>query len=166
MDLVDLPVVGNRFTWFNSSGRCKSRLDIFLVSEDRINRWKLKAQCVCDRDISDHRPVWLKSNNLNWGPKLFKVFNSWMEHPEFLKFVRYCLNSFTFSGTSTFIIKEKFKALWDKLRWWNLNIFGLIDLRIQEGVVCLNEIERDMLQDRVKQSIVNIKKRSEAWELI
>ncbi|CAK8534971.1 unnamed protein product [Lathyrus sativus] len=72
MKLVDLSVVGNRFTWFSFNGRCKTRLDRFLISEGLLKEWKLDVKYVGDRDISGHRPIWVKSSNSNWGPKLFK----------------------------------------------------------------------------------------------
>lgn len=38
MNLVDLPVVGNRFTWFIFNGSYKSRLDRLLIYEELINK--------------------------------------------------------------------------------------------------------------------------------
>lgn len=66
MELLDIPVIGNLYTWFNSSGSCKSILDRFLISEvlskecgvmvqhvglyvggnhRRINFWKPIVEC-------------------------------------------------------------------------------------------------------------------------
>ncbi|MCI69330.1 endonuclease/exonuclease/phosphatase family protein, partial [Trifolium medium] len=33
MAVVDLPVLGNKFSWFSSDGKAMSRLDRFLISE-------------------------------------------------------------------------------------------------------------------------------------
>ncbi|CAK8576177.1 unnamed protein product [Lathyrus sativus] len=71
--LIDLLVVGNMFTSFNSSGKCRSRLDRILLSDYLIRRWKVVAQKVDDKDVLDHRLVWLYSNNANWEPKTFKL---------------------------------------------------------------------------------------------
>ncbi|XP_058751026.1 uncharacterized protein LOC131624048 [Vicia villosa] len=88
MNLVDVPVIGSIHTWINPGGTASSRLDIFLLSEGIIQDWNIVAQVTGDRDISDHRPVWIKASNLDWGPKPFKVFNSWFQHKDFLKFVK------------------------------------------------------------------------------
>ncbi|XP_058766091.1 uncharacterized protein LOC131639623 [Vicia villosa] len=43
MDLVDLPTIGGKFTWFNSNGQAMSRIDRFLLSEDFIEDWKVNS---------------------------------------------------------------------------------------------------------------------------
>ncbi|XP_050874962.1 uncharacterized protein LOC127078559 [Lathyrus oleraceus] len=123
MELVDPPVVRNKFTWINSNARAKSRLDKFLLFEGLINSWKIVAQQVGDKDILDHKPVWIKESNANWGPKPFKVFKNWYDHPGFLDFVKKEWNSFHIKGNASYVVK-KFKLLRDKLHWWNKMIFG------------------------------------------
>lgn len=60
LEVVDIPVVGNMFTWYNSDCRPKSGLDRFLGSEGIISRWKILGQVTGLRDISDHKPIWIK----------------------------------------------------------------------------------------------------------
>ncbi|XP_058785067.1 uncharacterized protein LOC131659978 [Vicia villosa] len=81
MELLDVPVLGNKHTWINSNGTASSRLDRFLLSEEIVQSWNVMAQRFGNRDISDHRPIWILTNKLNWGPKPFKVFKPWFEHP-------------------------------------------------------------------------------------
>lgn len=73
MELMDDPTVGNRFTWISSDDNARSRLDIFIVSEEIIDWWKITPQEIISIDISNHSPVWIKASDLNWGPKPFKV---------------------------------------------------------------------------------------------
>ncbi|XP_058776653.1 uncharacterized protein LOC131650973 [Vicia villosa] len=144
MKLEDVPVLGCIHTWINSSGSASSRLDRFLISEGLISDWKIVAQCSGSRDISDHRPVWIKSSNLDWGPKPFKVFNAWFQHKDFLGFVKTAWDSFQVRGKKYFVIREKFRMLKEKLIWWNKHVFGWIDLKIDDGVEELNELETDL----------------------
>ncbi|MCH82646.1 hypothetical protein A2U01_0003457, partial [Trifolium medium] len=72
MELVDIPVIGKKFSWFSADGRAMSRLDRFLLSDNFIAKEEVSGQWIGDRDISDHCPVWLICSNLNWGPKPFK----------------------------------------------------------------------------------------------
>lgn len=65
MDMVDLPSIGNRFTWSNKDGSAKSILDRFLLSEYLVDRWKIFGQLISVKYISDHSPVWLKANDTN-----------------------------------------------------------------------------------------------------
>ncbi|KAI5431842.1 hypothetical protein KIW84_035840 [Lathyrus oleraceus] len=59
-----------------------------------MNHWKVLGQEIGLKDISDHTSVWIKTNDLNWGPKPFRVFNCWFYHPEFRSFVVDSWNSF------------------------------------------------------------------------
>ncbi|CAK8544093.1 unnamed protein product [Lathyrus sativus] len=43
MEVVDLPTIGNQFTWFNSDGKAKIMLDHFLVPKGILGSWKLVA---------------------------------------------------------------------------------------------------------------------------
>ena len=73
--LIDVPLIGNKFTWFSPDGKAMSKLDRFLFSEGILNTWGIDNQKVLQRDISDHYPIVLSANNINWGPKPFKVNN-------------------------------------------------------------------------------------------
>ncbi|XP_058756407.1 uncharacterized protein LOC131629638 [Vicia villosa] len=132
IELVDVLVLGCIHTWINSSGSASSRLDRFLISDGIIQWWKIVAQCSGSRDISDHRPVLIKTSNLDWGPKPFKVFNTWFQHKDFICFVKSAWDSFHVRGKKFFVIREKFRLLKEKLFWWNKNVFGWVDLQIEE----------------------------------
>lgn len=73
MELVDVPMLGKKFTWFSANGKSRSKIDRFLLSEDLITEWKISAQWVGNRDISDHCPIWLMSKSVNWGQNLFDL---------------------------------------------------------------------------------------------
>ncbi|CAK8569448.1 unnamed protein product [Lathyrus sativus] len=111
MELIDLSILSNKFTWCLSSGSCRSRLDRFLILQRLINLWNIKAQYVGDKDISDHRPIWIKANITNWGPKLFKVFDCWYKHPGFVEFVKNEWNYIVIEGDVAHVLKEKLKHL-------------------------------------------------------
>ncbi|XP_058775955.1 uncharacterized protein LOC131650251 [Vicia villosa] len=87
IDLVDIPCKGKKFTWYSGNGLAMSRIDRFLVSEVVVDRWVLVGQLVGERDISDHCPVWLVKDNINWGPKPFKFNDEWFSLNSFLPFV-------------------------------------------------------------------------------
>lgn len=87
------------------------------------------AQIMGRKDISDHSLVWIKLSNLEWGPKPFKVFNAWFLHKDFLCFIKSSWESFQVQGNKYFVIKEKFRLLKERLKWWNENVFGWVDLK-------------------------------------
>jgi exonuclease III len=65
MEVVDLPILGRRFTWFHSSGRAMSRIDRVLVSEEWLEVWRQISLWVLPRDVSDHCPLLLKRNGFD-----------------------------------------------------------------------------------------------------
>ncbi|MCH90510.1 hypothetical protein A2U01_0011426, partial [Trifolium medium] len=141
LEVIDIPVTGKKFTWFSSDGSVMSRLDHFLLSEGFIEKGGISNQCIGDRDISDHCPIWLMSSKLNWGPKPFRFNNCWLEHPDFLAFVKTTWENMEIQGKKAFIIKEKLKRLKEALKVWNHEVFGILDLKIDKTVKELNEVE-------------------------
>ncbi|PNX75860.1 cysteine-rich receptor-like protein kinase, partial [Trifolium pratense] len=141
LEVIDIPVLGKKFTWFNSDGSAMSRLDRFLLSDGFILKGGISNQWVGSRDISDHCPIWLECSIINWGPKPFKFNNCWADHPDFLDFVKITWESLEVSGKKAFVLKEKLKMLKVALRKWNKEVFGITDLGIDKTVKELNEIE-------------------------
>ncbi|XP_020232360.1 uncharacterized protein LOC109812732 [Cajanus cajan] len=80
MELIDIPLVGKRFTWFKSDDSMMSRLDRVLVSESWSAQWGVGYVEVIPRDVSDHCPLILNHKVLNWGPKPFRFNNCWLSH--------------------------------------------------------------------------------------
>ncbi|GAU22765.1 hypothetical protein TSUD_129770 [Trifolium subterraneum] len=141
MELVDVPVLGKKFTWFSADGKSMSRIDRFFMSDGFAAKYDITGQSIRDRDISDHFPVWLIVSSNNWGPKPFRVINGWLDHPDFFPFVENTWKSFDVHGKKAFILKEKFKLLKGCLRKWNREVYGYLDLNIDKTVNDINDIE-------------------------
>ncbi|CAK8535258.1 unnamed protein product [Lathyrus sativus] len=109
MQLTDIPCLGVRFTWFSGCGKVMSRLDIFLLSDNLIPMWNITAQWIGFWDISDHCPIWMKS-------KCAKI---------------------ELVGRGDYRLCEKLMRLKERLKWWNKNVFGWIDLGVENDVKML-----------------------------
>jgi exonuclease III len=144
LEVIDVPVLGKKFSWFSADGKSMSRIDRFLLSDGFITSQGISGQWIGDRDISDHCPIWLVSSPVNWGPKPFRVINGWMEHPELYSFVENAWKGFSVHGKKAFVLKEKFKLLRECLRKWNREVFGILDLNIDKTVKELNDIESNL----------------------
>ncbi|XP_058747128.1 uncharacterized protein LOC131620126 [Vicia villosa] len=81
---IDPPCKEKKFSWFGGDGRCKSRLDRFLVTNSVMDRWGVVGHFIVQRDISDHCPVWLTVDSEDWGPKPFKFNNEWFKDKDFM----------------------------------------------------------------------------------
>lgn len=80
--------MGGKFTWLISNGKAMSRINGFLLSESFIEDWKVEAQSIGVRVVSDHSPIWINENLRNWGPKPFRFNNGWLKHTNFKSFVK------------------------------------------------------------------------------
>ncbi|XP_058757182.1 uncharacterized protein LOC131630421 [Vicia villosa] len=134
MELIYLPCVGGRFTWFSGNGCAMSRLDRFFISDNLALIWKLDNQVVGKRVLSDHCPVWLKAGGYDWGPKPFRFFKGWYKHKNLDSFMKKEWNLLSVKGGGDFVMYEKLKRLKVKFKVWNKEVFGWIDLRIDEKV--------------------------------
>ncbi|MCH80575.1 LINE-1 reverse transcriptase like [Trifolium medium] len=67
--------------------------------------------------------------------------NCWLEHPEFKPFVEKIWAKLNIKGKKAYVIKEKLKRLKEELRGWNREVFGILDLNIENTVKELNEAE-------------------------
>lgn len=77
MNLMEMDISNSQFTWFGPRGK-RSKLDRALVSADwlELGEWQIKT---LGRKKSDHKPLLLYIESIDWGLKPFKVFNCWLK---------------------------------------------------------------------------------------
>ncbi|KAL4385576.1 hypothetical protein GQ457_15G025080 [Hibiscus cannabinus] len=80
-ELVDLPLLGKKFTWFGPNGK-RSRLDRFLLDIGLVSITSEWIQEGLKRSVSDHVPVLLYNSTIDWGPRPFKFVNCWLSLKE------------------------------------------------------------------------------------
>ncbi|XP_019447298.1 PREDICTED: uncharacterized protein LOC109350521 [Lupinus angustifolius] len=130
MDLVDLPLIGIKFTWVQSGGGCMSRLDMFLLSAEWIDNWEGVFQWALPRSFSDHCLILLKYKLIKRGPNPFKFNNCWLNHKEFKGFIQNSWGGLSVVGWHAFVIKEKLRLLKGQIKMWNKSHFGDLDSQI------------------------------------
>lgn len=57
---------------------------------------------------------------------------------DFLCFVKREWDSFVVRESKAFVLKKKSKLLRDKLRWWNIEVFEWMDIKVEVAVKDLN----------------------------
>jgi len=142
--LVELPLVGKKFTWYKENGSAKSRIDRVLVSEEWIQRWPMCKQYVQPRVVSDHCALIVKSCVKDWGPKPFRSIDAWQMEHGFKELVKEKWNSYCVQGNGISSLKDKLKLLKTDLKDWNTNVFGNMDLNKR---MILKEIEELDVKD-------------------
>ena len=88
MELQEIKSYGSRFTWCRPNGSVRSRLDRCLVSEQWLIKWPDSSQQVLHRDYSDHCPILLKTDMVDWGPKPFRVMDCWLKNKQYQALVK------------------------------------------------------------------------------
>ncbi|XP_058776597.1 uncharacterized protein LOC131650915 [Vicia villosa] len=126
-----------------------SRLNCFLVSSSIVSSWGVVGQLIGVRDISDHCPVWLMTDNLDWGPKPFRFNNEWLSLDSFLPFMEKEWKDMKVEERGDFILKEKLRLLKDKLRRWNKEVFRKIELEMEDGVWDLNIADERLVSNHL-----------------
>ncbi|XP_071704363.1 uncharacterized protein [Rutidosis leptorrhynchoides] len=75
MQLIEIPLLGKKFTRISDNRMKLSKLDRFLVSENFTHTWGDLSVIALDRNTSDHCLIALRNNNVDFGPKPDKMKN-------------------------------------------------------------------------------------------
>jgi hypothetical protein len=141
MDLEDLPVLGRKFTWSHPNGSSVSRIDRVLVSEGWLSNWGYPSLWVLPRTVSDHCPLVLRYNGMDWGPRPFRFNNFWLTNSSFKGLVVESWRTQNCSGWMGHVLKEKLKGLKASIREWNKDVYGAVDTKILLLVEDINELD-------------------------
>ncbi|GKV48453.1 hypothetical protein SLEP1_g55266 [Rubroshorea leprosula] len=139
--LVDLPLAGRKYTWHSANGQHRSRIDRFLVSEECLQKWNDLKQWGLGRTVSDHCPLLLKNEKIDWGPKPFKFFDAWLEHPDCKEVISKVWKSVEVKGWKGFRLKEKLRETKKALKQWSANHTDEVDRRIIEAERIIAEMD-------------------------
>ncbi|GLT46628.1 hypothetical protein SLA2020_203720 [Shorea laevis] len=140
-ELIEIPLIGKRFTWVKVDGSAMSKLDRFLMSEEFLLNFPNVSQRALKRDLSDHCPILLKNTEADWGPKPFRSLDCWLQHENFEDFVKDKWSSFEVEGRGGVKLKEKLKKLKQELKIWNREVFGHIEKNIEEAKEEINRLD-------------------------
>jgi len=90
MEIQEIKSFGSIFTWCRPNGFVRSRLDRCLVSEQWLVKWPDSSQQVLHRDYSDHCPIILQIDLVDWGPKPFRVMDCWLNNKQYQTWLKKC----------------------------------------------------------------------------
>lgn len=131
LEMIDLPMLGRKFTWCNSQIREKwSRIDRFLLNHEWLQNFNFKLWGL-PRLLSDHCPIILMEDERDWGPRPFRFLNAWALHPKFISLMEETWSKSQVVGWAGYRCLKKFKALKQKLKVWNIEVFGKIEFKLQ-----------------------------------
>jgi len=79
--------------------------------------------------------------SVDWGPRPFRSFDVWQKDSRFKDFVRLKWDNFDVQGSGIYVLKEKLKKLKTKLKIWNKEVFGDVNLASEELQRRINELD-------------------------
>jgi hypothetical protein len=124
LEMVDMPLIGRRFTWFHPNGITMSRLDRVLLSHDWSANWGNPHVWALSRDVSDHCPLVVRYSFSDWGPKPFRFNNFWLHNKKFKELVIKTWEEQSFVGWMGFVLKDRLKDLKGVIKEWCVEEYG------------------------------------------
>ncbi|PKI67302.1 hypothetical protein CRG98_012319 [Punica granatum] len=96
--------------------------------------------------LSDHSPTLLRfGDKENSGPKPFKFFHFWAEHPEYMELVGRVWSEFQ-EGDPMVVLYKKLRSLERHLRDFNITKFGNVHSRVAELHTKLDRVQASLLE--------------------
>ncbi|KAL5137828.1 hypothetical protein HKD37_10G028135 [Glycine soja] len=134
-------------TLLHSAHTCKpqARLTLKTSLYEWRDTWLESVQFTLSRNFSNHCPILIKANNVDWGPKPFRLLNCWLTDKSFREVVNQSWNSAQVSRWGAYVLKEKIKRLKCILKIWNKEEYGDSFKKVQHLEVELNKLEEDTL---------------------
>jgi hypothetical protein len=167
MELVDLPLLGRRFTWYHPNGSTMSRIDRVLVSHDWLDYWANPSLWVLSRTVSDHFPLVVRYNCVDWGPRPFRLNNHWLLHKDFQELVEGFWRNSNFTGWMAYVLKEKLKGLKNHIKECSREQYGQADTKIAKLVLDINVMDVRSEGDGLSDGDVELRKNlfAQFWHL-
>ncbi|XP_071728511.1 uncharacterized protein [Rutidosis leptorrhynchoides] len=151
--LIEIPINGRKFTRISDDGVKFSKLDRFLISDLFLDLWNDLSVAPLDR-ILDHFPLILRDKIVDYGPKLFKVFNVWFQKDGVDNIIQGAWGKPVTSRRLDCIFRDKLKNVKFALKKWSNKEFGNLDNEINNR----KEKEAAGLEDKFCET--------EIWEAI
>nr|KAJ0217194.1 hypothetical protein LSAT_V11C300153710 [Lactuca sativa] len=135
--LHDVKMGGHRFTYFCRHELKLSKLDRFLVCSNFLDIFPNTSVTALPTELSDHCPLLLSTNYVDFGPRPFRFFNGWMQREDFNMVVDCALQSFRGFGTPDMYLAAKLKYLKDHLKKWRTTTFPkeMVELNQLKNIV-------------------------------
>ncbi|GLT38047.1 hypothetical protein SLA2020_238060 [Shorea laevis] len=110
-----------------------SRIDRYLLSKEWLMKWSDVKQWGLRKKVSDHCPIMLKNERIDWGPKLFRFFDVWLEQSGCKEMISHVWRSTMIKGWKGFVLKEKLKRTKQALKEWSGSSMVDVDCKINEA---------------------------------
>ncbi|XP_039029458.1 uncharacterized protein LOC120163643 [Hibiscus syriacus] len=136
-NLVDMPLSGRKFTWFGLANR-KSRLDRILVEDEWFQVNSDVSLLGLPRTVSDHIPILLGKETIDWGPRPFKLVNNWLKQESCTEVIK---KVFQQEEARDEELSVKLRRVKEELKRWNTQCYWNVDSEAKKLEKRINELD-------------------------
>ncbi|XP_071694778.1 uncharacterized protein [Rutidosis leptorrhynchoides] len=140
-NLIEIPLLGKRFTRISDDGLKFSKLDRFLVNDKFAGLWVDLSVVPIDCRESDHCPIMLRDRVINFGPKPFKLFDEWFNKEGVDKVIMEAWAKPVSSSRKDCIFRDRLKNVKNEIKIWSKREFGNLEGEIIELKKCVAMLE-------------------------
>ncbi|XP_021995847.1 uncharacterized protein LOC110893032 [Helianthus annuus] len=137
---------GRKFTYFNENGNKHNKIDRVLVCHEFLTEWPVACLRAMPRFLSDHCPLILTCSDKNFGPKPFRVFNSWLERKDFDEVGIKTCGNFVGDGEPDVLLMKKLKEIKESIKIWKKEVLskkGETEIMLKEELEILDVLSED-----------------------
>ncbi|XP_077249168.1 uncharacterized protein LOC143888611 [Tasmannia lanceolata] len=157
--LAELRAMGHFFTWSNSSRRGihkLRRLDRCLVNEDWLCTYPLSTATLKNSGLSDHSPIIIQIEGQEISkPKPFRFHNMWLDDASLFEVVERAW-AVEIKGNPMFQFVKKLKEVKSRIKSWNYNVFGRIDVLLPIARQELKSIQSQIAANPTDPNLRNV----------
>ncbi|GKV44013.1 hypothetical protein SLEP1_g51242 [Rubroshorea leprosula] len=114
-----------------------SRIDRVLLSNGWLAKLGEARQWGLCGSVSDHCPILLRHQQVDWGPKLFRFFDVWLEHEECKELIKDVWCNTNIHGWAGFRLKRKTKEDKGGIKELEQKLILEVDKRINDSTVVI-----------------------------
>ena len=144
MNMIDMEI-NMRYTWLTKN--VARRIDKIMIDMAILEEFPHIQAYSKDRLLSDHHPILLASSRIEWGPIPFRSLDCWLQEPSFLKVFE--KEWIELAGLP---FDQKLRKLKAPLRKWNREVFGNIELKIQDYKKELDKLDMKAQEMELQES--------------
>lgn len=120
-----------------------SRIGRFLLCKEWEVHFPGVTQSTLLRSISNHCPILLSFQMVDWGPKPFPLQNGWLMQKEFMPMVKEWWFLSNAQGYAGFRLFKKLQDMKGKIREWSREVFRNLEAVRDQLVREVEELDRD-----------------------
>ncbi|KAK1385275.1 hypothetical protein POM88_023010 [Heracleum sosnowskyi] len=150
--MIHIKIQSPHYTWFGPKSK-RSTLDWIFINKAWMGDYTWNARLL-NRKNSDHGAIWFGTTKINWGPKPFKLYNSWLDEQTLSEMISNLSNNIDPININ---LRQAIKEIRTVGKWWNKNVLGNLDetitikeeemQKIDNGTIPMNTTTRMELQN-------------------